>query len=210
MPVVTLSRAEQQQWKPWYAAAANQARAILENVLSDDTSTGFLAVVRQTRFTDARFESDDGRIQQVDSNRVADIIESGRESHTREDQSIDLQIRLLATSACTRKHCIMGYTKPPSPVIITNTNWLDLHVDGLTKRHMDPVSIAAHWLHEWMHVAGFRHLRQDVDDDGDVPYKVGSLFLAAAMRSQVALEAHGENSIEPGTAYLEAQSGSGM
>ncbi len=39
----------------------------------------------------------------------------------------------------------------------------------------DALSLAAHWMYEWMHVAGYRHL-SSTPDRNDVVYKVGYLF----------------------------------
>jgi hypothetical protein len=36
-----------------------------------------------------------------------------------------------------------------------------------------PLSLAAHWMHEWLHVAGFRHVKIDGKPDrNDVNYSV--------------------------------------
>lgn len=70
----------------------------------------------------------------------------------------------------------MGYVTGTNPLITTNTNWLDRQVDGPTTRKMDPVSIAAHWMHEWLHVAGLRHRSSDRVDRRDAVYSIGSIM----------------------------------
>jgi len=59
---------------------------------------------------------------------------------------------------------------PPNPLITTNLYYIRSWM-----KKKDALSLAAHWMHEWMHVAGYRHL-SSTPDRNDVVYKVGYLF----------------------------------
>ncbi len=70
----------------------------------------------------------------------------------------------------------------------------------------EPISVAAHWMHEWMHVSGFRHKRAE-PDHSDVPYRVGRI-----VRDVASIHATNENAPQAyvdniGRHYLDSLDG---
>jgi hypothetical protein len=96
---------------------------------------------------------------------VLTIIESGRELYSDADHEIDLSVRLQYMPRAVGKTPIGG------PVIRTAYWFMRSCV-----RDDNPAELAAHWMHEWLHVAGFHHHGGN-DARGDVPYVVGEVVL---------------------------------
>jgi hypothetical protein len=93
------------------------------------------------------------------------IIESGRELYSDADHEIDLSVRLKLMPRAVGKTPIGG------PIIRTAYWFINDCV-----RDDNPAELAAHWMHEWLHVAGFYH-RGGNDAREDVPYVVGEVIL---------------------------------
>jgi hypothetical protein len=151
--------------------------------------------LQSATYKSRRFLNDAGVFVDANNDLVRQIIIGGKESKTAPDGTIDLQI----TFAKLRPK-ILGYVLPPNPVITTNT----IFVDDLQSRN-DYLSLAAHWMHEWMHVAGFYHPRWKAK--GDVAYSIGNFV------TDVGLALAGQEDFNKGVAqqlgqlYLEATQG---
>ncbi len=126
--------------------------------------------VRAAKFTDTKFENPDGKVVTVPPVEVLDYVLRGLERGTSEDNEIDLAIGLK-------------YFKPPTPISsgtvgATTTGTLPFHtaywfIDGCAEDN-DEISPARHFMHEWMHVAGFIHYPNNKARD-DVAYKLGEI-----------------------------------
>ena len=64
---------------------------------------------------------------------------------------------------------VVGSVNFPYPQISTNTRFFNSW-----RRKGDFICGAAHWIHEWLHVAGFLH-QNDVIDENDINYTVGRI-----------------------------------
>jgi hypothetical protein len=69
-------------------------------------------------------------------------------------------------------------------------------------RNGSPVSLAAHWMHAWMHVSGFRHNEGTVDRS-DVPYMTGT-FVVEVARERAALDQPSSAVEAIGQEYLDS------
>lgn len=149
---------------------ADQVVVLLERIVND---TDFLNDVKIEKYAKSRFRKDDvgaiftTKLTGVD---IAKLIEGGKEFRTIPDNTINLEVRIRKL----RKDSTVGAMDPPEPLITTNSTFFN---KWLKKGWI--VSCAAHWMHEWLHVAGFRHI---TDDHNDVPYVVGRLVAKAGKR----------------------------
>ncbi len=167
-------------WKKNHRSVAKQVEHLMELVLSDQSSDSFLNAVAQETYSASNYVDNEGRRSFVEPERIAEIIKTGQERDTSPDNILHLRIRLRAYAVCNRFTCKMGYVNPPSPIITTNLNWINKQRIRRTRK-LDPVSVGSHWLHEWMHVAGFIHVGRV--DRNDVAYKVGTLFRRYARKT---------------------------
>lgn len=139
---------------------AEQAVTLLTKALNHPE---FETLVRATSYSTA-FQDSRGRRSRLPNQRVWAILASGIELGTASDLEIDLRVRLK----WLWRPSTMGWTNVGGPVIVTNTRYFNRWM-----RDADPAYLAAHWLHEWLHVAGFVH--EDGHEDDDAPYVVGEL-----------------------------------
>jgi hypothetical protein len=120
----------------------------------------FAEKLQSANYTGRRFRNDAGRLVDASNGMIRQIITGGKERKTRPDGIIDLHV----TFARLSRRRTVGFVSPPSPLITTNTRFAD------EWQPRDYLSLASHWMHEWMHVAGFRHRP---DDRTDVAYSIG-------------------------------------
>lgn len=172
MPHVDLRINNLDNWDPWHVALANQAVRLMDIVVNDDSDNNFLAQVLSGSYTYSGYRDDNDILSEVGNSVFVDNIKGGKETYKPVDDVINLEVALERYDPDTK----MGYVIPPKPLITTNTNWIDKHVGGLGRRKMDPLSVASHWMHEWLHVAGFRHRSTTKVDINDAVYKIGYLF----------------------------------
>jgi hypothetical protein len=159
---VTLNKLESAG--PKQTTFVNQACDLLEKALNHKE---FMTRVRMAEYTASLQRvpgvGDVERSQQ----EVAQIILLGLESQTSADYEIDLHIRLRKFKPWQRY--VVGETSLGRFPIMTNyrfiNRWMD---DG------DAISLAAHIMHEWMHVAGFFHQGGN-SARGDVAYVIGNI-----------------------------------
>ncbi|MEZ5307285.1 MAG: hypothetical protein R2684_09090 [Pyrinomonadaceae bacterium] len=142
---------------------AARAIALLEGIVNQEE---FKRGVLDARFSYRQFRTDAGRYVTFDNAEIWVLISGGKELNQLPDYELDFNCRFRKTSRSAKK---MGYVIPPKPLITTNTTWL---------KHLSPydhLSLAAHWMHEWMHVSGFVHPDNDRILHSDVAYTIGRL-----------------------------------
>ena len=96
--------------------------------------------------------------------RIYRCIRSGRERGTATDGEIDLAVRLAELP-----EGVVGETTP-GKLPFRTARWF---IQGCVEDD-DVVSPACHFIHEWLHVAGFYH-SPDNKARGDVSYLVGDI-----------------------------------
>lgn len=148
-------------------AYVKQAVALMAEVVN---CTKFRALVNEAKFT---------YISNVDRNRanknaILQCLVEGRELGSAPDNEINLRINLRNFYYGFRPFRVLnkttvGATDPGGPVIDTNYYHINYWIQT-----GDLASGVGHWLHEWMHVAGYTH-EHTSGDAGDVAYKVGSI-----------------------------------
>jgi predicted TIM-barrel fold metal-dependent hydrolase len=153
--------------EPSHRTFADRAVDVLRAVVNDPR---FLDGVRTSSFSSSRRLTTDGLRRSMTPEQVAELIAEGREIGTGADATIDLHIVVEAMHGST-----VGYVNVPDTVIHTSRAFLDEWM-----RNDDPLSLAAHWMHEWMHVVGFEHPR--FGKRRDVAYRVGDLVEALGRR----------------------------
>lgn len=116
-----------------------------------------------------------GMNHSVSATEVYEAIAHGLELGTGKDLEIDLKVRLGFSRRWRRRwrrrvfNKVLGSTSIGGPVITTNGYYFeDARDDG------DVADLAGHWMHEWMHVAGFYHHGGN-RARGDVAYVIGQI-----------------------------------
>lgn len=144
-------------------AFARRAAAVLQEIVQD---ARFLDWVARSDFSETgmiRHTAETGR-EQENPESVANIIYCGRELIEKfpDDTSIDLPVVLADLT-----HELLADTDPFVPRIGTDVDFFRRCVEA-----DDPVALAAVWMHEWMHLAGFIHFVPQRRDPLDVPHVV--------------------------------------
>lgn len=177
-------------------AFADTAVRTLGNVLNDPA---FLPLVRGGAYSSSRFQTDDDRFVEASNDDIVTLIQTGKEYQTLADGTIDISVSLGQLGGR-----VMGGSTPPAPLITTNTRFFDdWQATG------DALSLAAHWFHEWLHVAGLRHLRRRPDFQ-DAVYQLGEMVVTVGRQllpqplHQVARKAAAHAVPAPGQSYLDA------
>lgn len=96
--------------------------------------------------------------------QILETILQGRESNSKVDFEIDLHIKLKKKRRGVLGSTILG--KFP----ITTAYWF---INKCIEKD-DVARLAAHFMHEWLHVAGFYHFGGN-SARGDVPYVIGDI-----------------------------------
>lgn len=149
---------------------AQRAVALLQQIVNDPQ---FLAQVRAAgySYTGRMIDSGDD-VGTTDNETIVQIVAGGKEIKRSPDGVIDLTVVLRKFSIFYPN--TMGSVTPPDHTISTNrkffNRWLQSGNNG------DALSLAAHWMHEWMHVAGFYHDTSS-GDPNDVPYAIGEIVV---------------------------------
>jgi hypothetical protein len=142
---------------------AQRAAALLERVVN---LPEFQARVAETQYTYiARQDGDDAPAD------VLTAIRNGVELGTAADGSIDLTVSLevFRYGHLFPNHATIGKTPPGGPVIRTSYWWINRWI-----AKDDVAALAGHFMHEWMHVAGYTH-RTTSGEPLDVAYAVGNI-----------------------------------
>jgi hypothetical protein len=160
MPVITLHSLDNanELQEQFAGKAVGYLMGVVNNV-------DFLRKIRYSNFTRRRFCTDAGAYIEASNPYILKIIASGKERNTQPDNSIDLNVKIATLYASTAGRII-----PPDPLITTNALFFN---SWMYKN--DALSLAAHWMHEWLHVAGFRHVKLPNGDADrrDVNYTIG-------------------------------------
>ena len=141
---------------PKQEAIARLACTALEQALNHPN---FAERVGRARYRETRFEDEDGRSFSVPPREVYSYIASGSERETASDSTIDIEVSL-------EKRSDVGGTYPGRLPFYT-AFWF---INGCIKSG-DHISLASHFIHEWLHVSGFYH-HPDNSAREDVPYVV--------------------------------------
>jgi hypothetical protein len=183
-----------QNASPQGQAFAARAATLLQSIVNDPR---FLAQARNLRFTYTERMDDSGEdVPSTDNETIVQIISGGKEVMEVPDGVIKLEVVLRKFSWFYRN--TMGAVTPPDHTIYTNRRFFERWLE-----QDDVVSAAAHWMHEWMHVAGFYH-ETDSGDSNDVPYAIGEL--AVSLGEGLAGKSSNKSfrKAEPGADYLKA------
>ncbi len=133
----------------------------LKAVLNDEA---FISRVSEADYSGRKFKIDDGTETEATNEQILEIISTGKERKSDPDNEVDLQIKLSQLD-----DEVAGSVTPPSRIITTSTSFFN---DWMESKQ--PLSLAAHWMHEWLHVAGFRHVKiNGKPDSNDVGYSIG-------------------------------------
>ncbi|WP_164020859.1 hypothetical protein [Pyxidicoccus trucidator] len=146
----------------------------LEDMVNDPTFLGRLISVPYTR--NIYFPNDKYQIEATNDDLVR-VITGGLEWRAIPsgvpDNEIDLQVKLVPN-----EDGILGGADHPDPTIKTNPVYYNRWYEA-----NDWLSLAGHWFHEWLHVAGFQHAYREAGvgpDFGDAVYVVGNLLVEVA------------------------------
>lgn len=167
---------------------ARKSASLLAEIINHNK---FQAAVAAAKFSYCVLIDEYGRAREVGNEKVLEIINTGQEWKSVPDSNINLLVNI---KKLRRK--VVGAVYPPSPVINTNTLFFDYWM-----RSDDVLSLAAHWLHEWLHVAGFYHRGGSVDEN-DLNYRVGKI--AVEVGRSILKPTADKKAKGPGQGYLDA------
>lgn len=151
----------------------------------------FQSAIASAKFSYCVLVDEYGSPQQVGNEKVLEIINAGQEWKSTPDSNLNLSVNI---KKLRRK--VVGAVYPPSPVITTNSRFYDYWMNS-----GDALSLAAHWLHEWLHVAGFYHKGGAVDEN-DLNYVVGKI--AVEVGRSILKATTDKKAGAPGQGYLDA------
>lgn len=170
-------------------------RLVTGRMLSIVNDADFQDRVSKASYSGRRFRLDGtpAKFISADNARILNQILTGKEWGAPGNGNIDLKLRLGPTNPGA-----IGYVSPPDPLITTNPSWFNKRM-----AKNDSLSVATHWMHEWMHVSGFRHASSNPDRD-DVPYTIGEIVVEIGKK--IARSMNEETSLIDimGLAYQEA------
>lgn len=162
-------------------AEANEAeRAFLRsagNLLREAVSMpGFGASVRQSEYGSTKWRSRHGSVKELDGEEIWDRIHLGRESGHTGDHTLNLKIEIVDLPGPDDGKAIIGATELGN-LPIRVARWFVEHcmLAG------DRVNMAAHLMHQWMHVSGFVH-PEDGHAPTDAPVVIARLVRRALER----------------------------
>ncbi|MCS4168515.1 hypothetical protein [Sphingobacterium sp. BIGb0116] len=151
----------------------------------------FLSAISTAKFSHCVLLDEHGRAQEVGNEKVIEVIQTGKEWKSTADGIVNLSINVEEL-----KRRVVGVVYPPSPMINTNKLFFDYWLTS-----GDSLSLAAHWLHEWLHVAGFHHKGGAVDVN-DLNYVVGKI--AVEVGRSILKSTADKKSPNIGQGYLDA------
>lgn len=123
---------------------ADQSVSLLERIVN---SEAFAQTVLNEEYTSALIRREGDRYEQTTNDELLETIKTGREWGTAPDHEIALHVTL------TRYRREVGSVDYPGALLIDTSTW---YVNQCI-RYSNPAALAAHWLHEWLHVAGYAH-----------------------------------------------------
>ena len=121
---------------------------------------GFGGSVRQAEYSSASWRGRHGAVRELDGSGVWDRIQQGRESGHCGDHALNLSIEIADLPSDTGGPGVIGATRIGTLPICSARWFLNrcMIVD-------DPVNYAAHLMHQWMHVSGFVHRKDEAGKD---------------------------------------------
>lgn len=139
---------------------AQRVQKLIEFVANHPT---FHEKILNADFEDRRFVKENGDVVKMDDNqKILDLILAGKEQHVKEgaDNEWDLRVSLYRSLSFEVGH-------RSNERIFTKKRKFRKFTDRY---------IAAHWIHEYMHVLGFTHDFKRTDRRPDsIPYLVGEI-----------------------------------
>jgi len=154
-------------------------------------SSSFQEKVLSAKYSGCLFWDDNGREIVVENQFILNQILTGKERKTQPDNIISIQVRLDKL-----KRGVLGSVTLPKPLITTNISYFkDWH------KNNQALSLAAHWMHEWLHVSGFIHANRRIDEN-DVNYATGKLVVEIGR--EIAGLFYIDSSQKQGRGYLDA------
>jgi hypothetical protein len=140
---------------------AGRACAALETALNhpDFKSRVESATYEETRWWDAR-----GNSRSIPKAEIYGYVAYGLERDTPADQEIDIKVKLARMNS-------VGSTIPGKLPFRTAYWFINECIET-----DDVASLAGHFFHEWLHVAGFHHY-PDNSARNDVPYVLGQIVI---------------------------------
>jgi hypothetical protein len=159
MPKVTLHQVGNAN--PKQEKLVRTAARLLDRAVNDPAfrNSVLKAPYKETRFRDRR-----GNISHKKPQDILDTILGGIERDTRPDNELDLSLNLAKIARPTIGSAI------PGKLPWRTAYWF---IDECVERG-DTITPARHLIHEWLHVAGFVHVKND-GRRPDVPYLVGDV-----------------------------------
>jgi hypothetical protein len=154
---------------------ADAAIQKLQAIVNDNL---FIEDVLKGNYSRARFETERFGVfkDPIKNEEIVEVIKTGKEQVSPADNEIDLKVKL----ADDLGDDILGSTPPRALEFRTNVNFFKRWFNENPK---DSLSLAAHWMHEWLHVTGFRHVKVNRKPDyNDAVYKIGRYVVAAGKR----------------------------
>lgn len=141
-----------------------RAAGITEMIEEVVNSEDFAARVSGATFLDTSWENASGQVKMNLTNQeILSAIRGGAESGTPRDGVISLSVQLYRSPALVSS--VIGYSD--EGWIYTRKRWFRTNSDE---------AVAGHWMHEWCHVAGFRHdFGRTSRRSASVPYVVGEI-----------------------------------
>jgi hypothetical protein len=162
----------------WTDECEEFGRSVAARMQKSLNSEMFWHELRGAAYAATLFQGEDGAQSETPASEVLEAIRMGLERGTISDSEIDLQVHLGFSFRWRRRWRrrilpkVLGSTTPGGPTITTNGYYF---LDALeSPQGPDYADIASHWMHEWMHVAGFVHRRNR--SRGDVAYVVGNIM----------------------------------
>lgn len=140
---------------------AGRACAALETALNHPD---FKRLVESATYEETRWWDAQGNSRSTPKAEIYGYVASGLERDTPADKEIDIKVKLARMSS-------VGSTIPGKLPFRTAYWFINECIES-----DDVASLAGHFLHEWLHVAGFHHY-PDNSARGDVPYVLGELVI---------------------------------
>lgn len=145
---------------PKQTAIAQSAIEVLQRVVN---SNEFSERVKKNPYSKLWRMKDDETYEQANVDELLNLILTGKEWGKDADYEIDLSVTLKKMSDTVLGSVALGGT------IISTAYWFI----NQCIEYNNPVPLAAHWMHEWVHTAGFYH--DDDDDVDDAAYDTGEI-----------------------------------
>lgn len=150
-------------------AIVRRGAALLEVAVND---VEFIPKVRRTTYRQTRFRTANGDEIKIPPSEVAGYLESGLERDSQSDGEIDLAVHLWPYDPPSRDKPGTVGASFGGKLPFKTAYWF---INRCIEKD-DPVSVARHFCHEWLHVAGFIHWPNQ-NARFDVPYRIGQIVV---------------------------------